>query len=215
MQWKIWIWVPIVYGLFASWYFNWQGPLSDAEIESFVSHLNAASEGEFTDQDTMLRFLREDDGREFIMLNQVELREGAIAHPLSGVKMPASEMLYEYFGPFTWALFLRGGHPVFQARSVGGHVDTWNAENSATFAVTAMMRYRSRRDVVQMVLDPAFTDGHKFKLAAIQRTISYPTQIEMNSSMPPHIAVLVLLLLLASLTQNFAHARDRSQFSKS
>ncbi|NCF45639.1 MAG: hypothetical protein GWP70_12595 [Proteobacteria bacterium] len=209
MKWKIWIWVPIVYALFAAWYFNWQGPLSDTEIESFMRHMSATSEGEFTDQDAMLRFLREDDGREFIMLNQVELREGAIPHPLSGVKMPASEMLYEYFGPFTWALLLRGGHPVFQARSVGSHVDTWNANNSPTFAITAMMRYRSRRDVVQMVLDPAFTDGHKFKLAAIQRTISYPTQIEMNSSIPPHIAVLVLLLLLASLAQNLAHVRDR------
>ena len=37
-----------------------------------------------------------------------------------------------------------------------------------------MMRYRSRRDMLAMVMDPAFADGHIYKLAAIERTISYP-----------------------------------------
>ena len=45
-----------------------------------------------------------------------------------------------------------------------------------------MMRYRSRRDMLAMVMDPAFADGHIYKLAAIERTINYPTQMMMNAS---------------------------------
>lgn len=65
-----------------------------------------------------------------------------------------------------------------------------------------MMRYRSRRDLVELVLDPAFADGHVFKLAAIERTISYPTQIMLSTSLRPPIYVLLILLLLASAVQN-------------
>ena len=37
MNWKIWICVPVVYGLFSLWYFNWQGPLTQAEVEHFMA----------------------------------------------------------------------------------------------------------------------------------------------------------------------------------
>jgi hypothetical protein len=72
-----------------------------------------------------------------------------------------------------------------------------------------MMRYRSRRDMLAMVMDPAFADGHIYKLAAIERTISYPTQMMMNASMAPQIWLLVLLVLFASLTQNVSNLRSR------
>ena len=71
------------------------------------------------------------------------------------------------------------------------------------------MRYRSRRDIAELVMDPSFADGHIYKLAAIERTVSYPTQIIMNGSMAPHVWVFVMLILLASLAQNVAHWRQR------
>ena len=70
-----------------------------------------------------------------------------------------------------------------------------------------MMRYRSRRDMLAMVMDPAFADGHIHKLAAIERTINYPAQMMMNVSMGPQYFVLLLLLLGASIAQNLG--RDR------
>ena len=103
---------------------------------------------------------------------------------------------------------LRGGHPVFQARTVGGFVDSWRADDNVSFAVTAMMRYRSRRDMLAMVMDPAFADGHIYKLAAIERTISYPTQMMMNASMAPQYWVLLLLLLGASIAQHLTTHRQ-------
>ena len=130
-----------------------------------------------TDAATLRAFLEQDDGKEFIMLNQVQIYENDIAHPISGEMIPGRKLLNNYFGPFAGALFLRGGHPVFQARTVGGFIDSWNADDNLSFSGTAMMRYRSRRDIAELVMDPMFADGHIYKLAAIERTISYPTQI--------------------------------------
>ena len=209
MSWKIWVLVPIIYGLFSLWYFNWSGPINASEVEVFMEAFGKVEGSEHTDAEVFRRFLEEDDGEEFVMLNLVELHQGDVAHPLSGEAMSASNLVGEYFGPFSWALVKRGGHPVFQARTAGGYIDSWNAQNNVGFGLTAMMRYKSRRDLVELVIDSAFADAHLYKLAAIERTISYPTRIMLSSSLRPPMAVLLVLILLASLAQNLTFLRSR------
>jgi len=200
--WKIWVLVAVLYGVFSLWYFNWSGPIAASEIESYMAAFHNAEGNEHTDAQTFRSFLEQDDGDEFVMLNLVQLHAGDVVHPLSGEPKNPSEVLGEYFGPFALALFKRGGHPVFQARAVGGNIDSWNAERNLGFGVAAMMRYKSRRDLVELVIDPAFADGHIYKLAAIERTVSYPTQIMVSTSLRPPIAVLLVLVLFGSLAQN-------------
>jgi len=171
--WKIWVSVVLLYGLFALWYFNWSGPITPAEIEGYMTAFANVEGSQHTDAQTFRKFLEDDDGQEFVMLNLVELHHGNLEHPVSGEPIQAADLLGEYFGPFSLALLKRGGHPVFQARAVGGNIDSWNAEDNVSFGVSAMMRYKSRRDLVELVIDPAFADGHIYKLAAIERTISF------------------------------------------
>ena len=207
MNWKIWISVPALYGVFSLWYFNWQGQITQPEIERFVASFETQAGGQPKSVETLRRFFEEDDGRGFVMLNQVQVFEKAVAHPITGELMDGRTLLTEYFEPFAIGLVLRGGHPVFQARTVGDNVDSWNADDNVSFSATAMMRYRSRRDLMELIMDPAFTDGHIYKLAAIERTISYPTQVYFNTSFAPPAAVFVLLLLLASIAQNLVNRR--------
>ncbi len=204
MIWKIWILVPVLYGLFLLWYFNWKGPLTPDEVEVFMASFEQFEGSEHTDAAKFRKFLENDDGGEFVMLNQVHLHSGEVAHPLTGEAMSPSDLIGEYFGPFALSLLKRGGHPVFQARTVGGNIDSWHADSNVGFGTTAMMRYKSRRDLVELVLDPAFADAHIYKLAAIERTISYPTRIMMSTSVRPPAAVLLVLILLASLAQNLS-----------
>jgi len=207
MNWKIWISVPVLYAMFSLWYFNWQGPLTQPEIERFFVSFEARAGDQNTSVETLRRFFEEDDGRGFVMLNQVQIYEKPVAHPITGELMDGRTLLTEYLEPFAIGLVLRGGHPVFQARTVGGKVDSWNADDNVSFSATAMMRYRSRRDLMELIMDPAFTDGHIYKLAAIERTTSYPTQVYFNTSLAPPAAVFVLLLLLASIAQNLVNLR--------
>ncbi len=202
MNWKIWALVPFLYGIFSLWYFNWSGPITPGEIDEFMAAFNEAEGSQHTDAAVFRKFMEQDDGSEFVMLNLVQLHEKDVPHPITGEKMPALNLLGEYFGPFSLALLKRGGHPVFQARRVGGNVDSWNADNNVSFGATAMMRYKSRRELVALVVDPAFSDAHIYKLAAIERTISYPTRVMMSTSLGPPVSVLLLLMAFASLIQN-------------
>ncbi|MFT7220649.1 MAG: hypothetical protein ACI8Z1_002268 [Candidatus Azotimanducaceae bacterium] len=204
MIWKIWILVPVIYGAFSLWYFNWRGPISSSEVDAFMSSFNESKGSKHTDAEVFRRFLEEDDGGEFVMLNLVKLHEGDVEHPKTGEKMPASRVIGEYFGPFALSLLKRGGHPVFQARTIGGNIDSWNADDNVDFGVTAMMRYKSRRDLVELVVEPFFSDAHLYKLAAIHRTISYPTHTMLSTSLRPPVAVFLVLMLIASILQNLA-----------
>ena len=87
-------------------------------------------------------------------------------------------------------------------RKKGGYIDSWNTTADEGFHVVGMMRYRSRRDLMKLVSDPRFKDGHKFKLAAIDGTASFPVQRQMSFYMKPQIWVPLLLIVLASLLQN-------------
>ena len=214
MNWKIWVWVPVLYGLFSLWYFNWQGPLTEEEIEQVMQVFDGQKETANTSKALFRKFLEEDDGGEFVMLNQVELIKGMARHPVSGEEVPAADILADYFEPFSVALLSRGGHPVFQANTVGGNVDSWNADSNQSFELTAMMRYKSRRDIAELFLDPVMVDAHRYKMAAIERTVSYPTRVEVSSSLRPPVALALILLLVASLAQNLQFALGRREVDR-
>lgn len=202
MIWEIWLIAGVAYLLFSAWYFNWKGPVKAAEIEEYVRIFEEEVAHEHTSIDVLRKFLEEDDGKEFVMLNLVRLHQGKIEHPLTKQKQNARSLLQGYFKPFSKALLKRGGHPVFQARKIGGHIDSWNAADDEGFTATAMMRYRSRRDLIELTIDPAFKDIHIYKLAAIEKTISFPTQYLFSMSLRPAKAVPILLILIASIAQN-------------
>ncbi len=93
---------------------------------------------------------------------------------------------------------------MLQARTVGGNIDSWNAENNKGFLVTSMVRYKSRRDLIELLVDPEFADSHLYKLAAIDRTISYPTQTILSLVLRPPVSVLMAIVMIASMAQNVA-----------
>ncbi len=204
MSWLIWMLVPIVYGLFCLWYFNWKGPVSQDEIDEFVDKFAELETNKHTEPNVIRSFLEEDDGKEFVMLNLIQLHEGKVSDPVTGEQRKPRELLGSYFESFLFASMKRGGHAVLQARTVGGNIDSWNADNNVGFSVTSMMRYRSRRDLVELLIDPAFADSHLYKLAAIDRTISYPTQTMLSMSLRPPVSVFMVLFMLALMAQNVA-----------
>jgi hypothetical protein len=87
-------------------------------------------------------------------------------------------------------------------RKKGGYIDSWNASADEGFHSIGTMRYRSRRDLMLLVSDPRFADSHKYKLAAIDGTISFPMQSFMSTYLKPKFWVPLLLILLVSLAQN-------------
>ncbi|MEW6017997.1 MAG: hypothetical protein AB1760_07980 [Pseudomonadota bacterium] len=202
-----WIWVApwataaALYGLFLAWYLSWRGPMSAAEIETALAKLLASSlEMDGRNQiETLQRFLEADDGRPFYMLNLVRLAAEPIADPETGHMRPARDLMSEYTRVFLPALFARGGHPAIAARKVGGYFDAWGVEADPGWSIVGYMRYRSRRDLAALVVDPRFSGAHEFKFAAMPQTYSFPTQPQIMTLATPTVWVGLVLALVAAL----------------
>ena len=57
-------------------------------------------------------------------------------------------------------------------------------------------------------------DAHRDKIAAIERTVSYPTRVEVSSSLRTPVAFALILLLIASLAQNLQFALGRREVDR-
>ena len=198
------VWIPaiIIYGLFLGWHQNWGGPLSTVEISNIMQRLEASEVGASgrNEIQTMRKFLEADDGREFYMLNLVRVDPGEVKGP-DGVVRPAREVVEGYTKMFMPSLFARGGYPAIVARKQGGYFDAWGVEADPGWTIIGYMRYRSRRDLAELVLDPRFGGAHDFKFAAMPNTFSFPTQPELMALPSPQIWVAALLALFASFGQ--------------
>ncbi|MFN9847583.1 MAG: hypothetical protein ACK56C_04350 [Alphaproteobacteria bacterium] len=205
MMGSFWVWgVALVgYAIFLGWYVNWRGPLSKAEIEALMTRMRANNVGH-GDQDEMpvlQRFLEEDDGREFFMLNVIRMSDGDVADPVTGSMRPAREIMAGYTRMFMPALFARGGHPALAARRIGGMVDTWGLKEVPEWSMVGYMRYRSRRDIAHLVSNPRFGGAHAFKFAAMPQTFNFPTRPMIMTLAGPKVWVGLSLALAAALAQ--------------
>jgi len=197
----VWGVAALVYLGFRAWYDNWRGPLRPDEIEACLRRLEGTSTAEVNELPALRRFLEEDDGREFVMLNLVRLTREPVTDPESGEPVRATKLLRRYMSGFLPTLLLHGGVPLLQARKVGPYVDAWGTEADPGWTLVGCMRYRSRRDMVSLVTDPRFLDSHAFKIAALTHTFSFPTQVGGGAFLGPRVWVALTLALAAALTQ--------------
>lgn len=205
----LWIWIAAAaaYVAFRAWYDNWRGPLRPDEVEACMKRLEAAGFSNPTELATLREFLENDDGREFMMLNLVRLNPDLAPHPETGEPTPARKLLRGYLRSFLPRLLRRAGHPLLQARKVGGYVDAWNVAPDPGWSFVGYMRYRSRRDVMELIATPSFVAAHPFKAAALPETFSFPTQPVISLYAGPRIWVGLALALVAALAHLASLAR--------
>jgi hypothetical protein len=97
------------------------------------------------------------------------------------------------------ALFRRACHPVLAGPVVGRALDLWGIENGERWSLVGLVRYRSRRDVMEISTDPAFRDAHQFKTAAMQQTIAIPLEPAFQLGSPRWLVAGALVTLGALL----------------
>jgi hypothetical protein len=197
----LWIWLgaALLYAGFRVWYDGWRGPLSRDEIERFLAKLAATPSGDLNDLATLRSFLERDDGREFVMLNLVRISPEPVPHPVTGEPTSAARLLREYIRQFLPLLIRRAGHPALQAAKIGPYVDAWNVEPDPGWTMMGYMRYRSRRDMLELVTHPRFTAAHPLKAAALPVTFSFPTSPGPGLLVGPRVWVGLVLGLIAAL----------------
>jgi len=201
LHWWIWGSALLAYALFRAWYDNWRGPLRREEIDACLAKLRGTPSAEHNDIEVLRTFLENDDGREFVMLNLVRFNPAEAAHPQTAVMTPGLELMQVYMKTFVRALIRRGGHPAIVSRKIGGYVDAWGVEPDPGWSILGTMRYRSRRDLAEMIADPRFLELHPFKIAGTAETLSFPTRPILMLFVSPRVWVGLLLAFIASLVQ--------------
>lgn len=197
--WIIWAIAALLYAAFHLFYVGLGRPLTLAEIDRFFAEIGPRLAETGNDPAVLRAFLESDDGREFVMCNLVKVRDGLVTDPASGEVRSGAEWLRAYSDPFVRALLRRGGHPLYVGRKVAGYIDAWNSAPDPGWTLVGTMRYRSRRDLVAMVLDPAFRASHPAKLLGLDATYSFPTQRMVAGYASPRVWMALLVALAAAL----------------
>lgn len=169
----VWIVVAALYGAFFAWYTSFGGPLSQDEIAHYAAMFEQRG-GEPEGVARMRAFLEADSGDDFVMVNVIEMREPPTRVEGVGENESASDVLGRYMAYMWPALLRRACHPVLMGAAAAPALDVWGIEGAERWDQAGLMRYRSRRDLMEIASNPAFQGPHEFKIAAMKKTVAFP-----------------------------------------
>ena len=182
---KTWLILGAVYIGFFFWYTDMGGKLSQEEIQIFIKkhEQNIINDGVSPDSeefqlriDFLKKFMEEDNGKQFIMVNNIEMNKnpGDVVGANPG---ESADQLMSRYMEYMWPnLLKRASHPIFMGNAVYQSMDLVGIEGAETWDQAALMRYKSRRTMMEIVTNPNMMNRHGFKIAALQKTIAYPVE---------------------------------------
>jgi hypothetical protein len=193
----VWVWTVLIvsYSFFFGWYTSFGGPLSEAEIEHYMSLIEAGGSRTPEEKALLRRFMETDTGDDFLMINVIDMYETPVQAEGVAPGESSQAVLGKYMAYMYPALFSRASHPVLFGSAASQALDIVNAEGMESWTMGAGMRYRSRRDMLEIATNPAFAGSHVFKMAAMRKTIAFPVDPWFQLGDPR----LVLALLLGFL----------------
>jgi len=191
----LWLTPLVLYLAFVCWYTNTGGPLKPEEIRFFTQKaIEAGIQPDWIEP--IHAFMSSDTGRQFFMVNVIDLNENPPDVEGADPGETASQLLDRYVEYMYPALLRRASHPVFLASAVNTSLDLVGIEGAEDWSLVYVMRYRSRRDLLEIVTNPEFVNRHDFKIAAMTKTIAYPTESRIYMSDPRFLLALILIALV-------------------
>lgn len=203
-----WAALGALYVAFFSWYTSFEGPLSDAEVEHYMALVRETNPDASPEREAiLLEFLESDTGDDFVMWNNLHMRETPV--PVEGVEPgeTSAEVLGRYMEYMLPALLSRACHPVILGTAASRAPEMFGIEGVRDWTTGAGMRYRSRRDLLEIALNPAFQGSHEFKVAAIHKTFAFPIDPWFQLGDPRLLLALVFLVI--GLAVSWLSARRR------
>ena len=207
---KLWLGSLALYAVFFSWYTDFGGPLTDAEIQAFISKTQDQNlGGNQSARGALLEFLQNDTGRQFLMFNAVDLAKNPPQKEGAPPDADAQTLIDLYMEHMIPALLSRASHPVVVGKSVADSLDLLGIEGAETWSDGAIMRYRSRRTLIDIIGNPEFYERHDFKLAGLEKTIAYPIEPRIYLGDLRVLLSLFMLAVTALLDAHLAHRYAR------
>jgi len=189
---RIWLPIVILYGLFFYWYTDFGGPVTEQEISQLAESMRADGNDEAY-IDYITTFFRQDTGRQFLMVNNIDTNDSPPSMPGMPADADAEALIAVYMEHMIPELFKRACHPVIVGASVYDAIDVMGINDAESWSDAALFRYRSRRALLEIIGSPAFRGPHDYKLAALDKPVAYPIETSL------YIGDLRILLGLFSL----------------
>jgi len=205
---KIWISLLVIYAGFFLWYTDIGGKLDKEEIEFFLEKLEERTSANSADPETynsqknlIKRFMEEDTGRQFLMVNNIDMDDDPEDVEGAEPGESAERLLDRYMEHMYAQLLKRACHPVFAGNAVHPSMDLVGIEGAEIWDQAALMRYKSRRAFMEIVTHPNMGSKHAFKVAAMEKTIAYPVETVIYLS-DPRLLLTLILIILGLILQN-------------
>ena len=197
---KIWISLLVVYAGFFFWYTDIGGKLDEKEIEFFLGKFeeNASKNSNSLEPEVyslIKRFMEEDSGRQFLMVNNIDMNDDPEDVEGAEPGESAERLMDRYMEHMYAQLLKRACHPVFAGNAVHPSMDLVGIEGAEIWDQAALMRYKSRRAFMEVVTHPNMLSKHDFKVAALEKTIAYPVETDLYLSDPRFLLALILIIL--------------------
>jgi len=168
----------LLYGVFLVWYGGRGKPLTPAEVERLLAEIRQrAGRSAQSEEPPLFQSFRDlvknDDGRDYIMVNLLKFRSKALYPADSPFGDDVKAANARYNRAVIPALIKHGSHPLFASQVQGRFLHPDGADD---WDQVAMVRYRSRRDMLKMVIDMAGTNADIHKWAALEKTQVFPAR---------------------------------------
>jgi hypothetical protein len=175
------------YAALIAWHQPLRGPLSEDEVRAaFGPQYALIRQSEDAEVQAFLEFFLSDDGRPFFMVNMNALPE----------QTPEVKTAARHYGLYMMSRLLpRASYPVMSTDIITNLTNSLDAD-PAPFEQLVVVRYRSRRDFLEIVSTPAFREELSNKTASLDGWSSAPSTAGPLFSLPA-IALLLMLLVPA------------------
>lgn len=195
---KIWLPLSLIYILFFLWYTNLSGPLSDQEIAAY-KEMYEESNRDSNQWERAFKFMSEDDGKDFYMVNFLDSNESPRTMEATGEGATWEDLSAHYMAYMWPQLFKRASHPVFFSYVLNPALDIVAAQGMEEWDIVAIFRYRSRRDLFEIGLNPIFEERHEYKIESLDKTIAIPVETPFITDL--RLALFVFLLIFGLIVE--------------
>jgi hypothetical protein len=185
----IWIIAVLAYAAFWFWYVGFQKKVTPQEVAATMCIFEHDDTWTATQKEHLRNFLLDDDGKDFVMVNLLHLKSP---------KKESLEKLNTYQKIFLGSLLRKAGHPVMIARAASGNVENVACDHADDWSVAGMIRYRSRRDLMNILPATIGSEHHGLKLESLEKTFAFPASPWFMFG-GPRIVVALGIALLASV----------------
>lgn len=189
----LWTGVAILLIGFFVWHTPLRSPVTLEEVQATFAGMEA-NRGEGADPAEIAAFFADDDGQPFYMLNIIDFAEFASYD--DGIVREAgsaTDANQRYAMALMPMLFSRGSYPIAITRRIGTMVNTLGDQFDG-FQQVAVVRYRSRRDFLEMVSSDAFLAAVPHKWAALNGTVAAPSKMTIGFGLAPLIVLMLLTI---------------------